>query len=239
MRHPASSPQEDRDATVQALNDGLDGGRHRPPSAGAQHDARRRRRARPARRSCCCATSPPATRSTSASSAHTIWEPGMRLVRDVVGTPDPRQRDRDGRPDQRRPRGDVPDRGERLPRARRRRGAGREGQGRDHHRPDGPRRHHPGSRAARSGPSTASSATRRSAPTWVARSPSTSAPPTTCCARATSRPSTSPTTPRSSSVRLPAPSPSCPLAVDDEGYLVAQSDFNEPIGASYWEREKQ
>ena len=29
------------------------------------------------------------------------------------------------------------------------------------------------------------------------------------------------------------------IAVDDEGYLVAQSDFTEPIGASYWEREKQ
>jgi ubiquinol-cytochrome c reductase iron-sulfur subunit len=26
--------------------------------------------------------------------------------------------------------------------------------------------------------------------------------------------------------------------VDDEGYLVAQSDFTEPIGASFWEREK-
>ena len=25
---------------------------------------------------------------------------------------------------------------------------------------------------------------------------------------------------------------------DDEGYLVAQSDFNEPIGPSYWERLK-
>ncbi len=35
------------------------------------------------------------------------------------------------------------------------------------------------------------------------------------------------------------PLPQLPLAVDDEGYLVAQSDFNEPIGASYWEREKQ
>jgi len=33
--------------------------------------------------------------------------------------------------------------------------------------------------------------------------------------------------------------PQLPLAVDDEGYLVAQSDFTEPIGASYWEREKQ
>jgi ubiquinol-cytochrome c reductase iron-sulfur subunit len=35
------------------------------------------------------------------------------------------------------------------------------------------------------------------------------------------------------------PLPQLPLAVDDEGYLVAQSDFKEPIGASYWEREKQ
>ena len=35
------------------------------------------------------------------------------------------------------------------------------------------------------------------------------------------------------------PLPQLPLAVDDEGYLIAQDDFNEPIGASYWEREKQ
>jgi len=30
--------------------------------------------------------------------------------------------------------------------------------------------------------------------------------------------------------------PQLPLMVDDEGYLVAQSDFNEPVGPSYWER---
>ncbi len=35
------------------------------------------------------------------------------------------------------------------------------------------------------------------------------------------------------------PLPQLPLAVDDEGYLIAQSDFTEPIGASYWEREKE
>ncbi len=35
------------------------------------------------------------------------------------------------------------------------------------------------------------------------------------------------------------PLPQLPLKVDAEGYLVAQSDFTEPIGASYWEREKQ
>jgi ubiquinol-cytochrome c reductase iron-sulfur subunit len=34
------------------------------------------------------------------------------------------------------------------------------------------------------------------------------------------------------------PLPQLPLMVDEEGYLVAQSDFNEPVGASFWEREK-
>ncbi|GAA0958588.1 Rieske 2Fe-2S domain-containing protein [Kribbella koreensis] len=32
------------------------------------------------------------------------------------------------------------------------------------------------------------------------------------------------------------PLPQLPLAVDSEGYLVAQSGFNEPVGASFWER---
>ena len=35
------------------------------------------------------------------------------------------------------------------------------------------------------------------------------------------------------------PLPQLPLAVDEEGYLVAQDDFDEPIGASYWEREHE
>ena len=30
--------------------------------------------------------------------------------------------------------------------------------------------------------------------------------------------------------------PQLPLAVDDEGYLVATSDFKEPVGPSFWER---
>jgi ubiquinol-cytochrome c reductase iron-sulfur subunit len=30
--------------------------------------------------------------------------------------------------------------------------------------------------------------------------------------------------------------PQLPLAVDDQGYLMAQSDFTEPVGPSYWER---
>lgn len=34
------------------------------------------------------------------------------------------------------------------------------------------------------------------------------------------------------------PLPQLPITVDDEGYLVAQDDFNEPVGPSYWERLK-
>jgi ubiquinol-cytochrome c reductase iron-sulfur subunit len=30
--------------------------------------------------------------------------------------------------------------------------------------------------------------------------------------------------------------PQLPLMLDDEGYLVAQSDFKEPVGPSFWER---
>ncbi|MDQ1203763.1 ubiquinol-cytochrome c reductase iron-sulfur subunit [Microbacterium sp. SORGH_AS_0862] len=32
------------------------------------------------------------------------------------------------------------------------------------------------------------------------------------------------------------PLPQLPIAVDDEGYLVARSDFTEPVGPSFWER---
>ena len=32
--------------------------------------------------------------------------------------------------------------------------------------------------------------------------------------------------------------PQLPITVDDEGYLVAQGDFTEPVGPSYWERLK-
>lgn len=32
------------------------------------------------------------------------------------------------------------------------------------------------------------------------------------------------------------PLPQLPIAIDDEGYLIAQSDFLEPVGPSFWER---
>ena len=34
------------------------------------------------------------------------------------------------------------------------------------------------------------------------------------------------------------PLPQLPISVDDEGYLIATSDFTEPVGPSYWERLK-
>ena len=34
------------------------------------------------------------------------------------------------------------------------------------------------------------------------------------------------------------PLPQLPISIDSEGYLVAQSDFKEPVGPSFWEREK-
>ncbi len=143
--------------------------------------------------------------------------------------PDPRHRPRDRRPGQRRPRRDLRPRGRRAP--------GRQVQGRGDPGQDGARTRSSTSTAGRTGPSTASSATRRSAPTSGARSPCTSAPRTTCCARATSRPSTSPTAPRWCSDRPPGRCRSCHSGEDDEGYLVAKEDFDEPVGASFWERD--
>jgi ubiquinol-cytochrome c reductase iron-sulfur subunit len=35
------------------------------------------------------------------------------------------------------------------------------------------------------------------------------------------------------------PLPQLPLAVDEEGFLVAQSDFDEPVGPSFWERDSR
>jgi len=34
------------------------------------------------------------------------------------------------------------------------------------------------------------------------------------------------------------PLPQLPIAIDSEGYLIAQSDFREPVGPSFWDREK-
>ena len=86
MRHPAASPQEDRDATVQALNDGL-----------AESGIGRRPLVRNTMLGAIAVLGLPAIvllRDLAPGNAldvdklgQTIWEPGMRLVRDVVGTP--------------------------------------------------------------------------------------------------------------------------------------------------------
>jgi ubiquinol-cytochrome c reductase iron-sulfur subunit len=34
------------------------------------------------------------------------------------------------------------------------------------------------------------------------------------------------------------PLPQLPIAIDQDGYLIAQSDFLEPVGPSFWERQK-
>ncbi|MBM9433261.1 cytochrome bc1 complex Rieske iron-sulfur subunit [Flaviflexus equikiangi] len=34
------------------------------------------------------------------------------------------------------------------------------------------------------------------------------------------------------------PLPQLPITVDDEGYIIAEGDFPEPVGPSYWERKK-
>jgi ubiquinol-cytochrome c reductase iron-sulfur subunit len=34
------------------------------------------------------------------------------------------------------------------------------------------------------------------------------------------------------------PLPQLAITVDDDGYLVAQGDFSEPVGPSFWERER-
>ncbi|CAN5214465.1 Rieske 2Fe-2S domain-containing protein [soil metagenome] len=34
------------------------------------------------------------------------------------------------------------------------------------------------------------------------------------------------------------PLPQLPIAIDQDGYLIAQSDFHEPVGPSFWERQK-
>ena len=54
-----------------------------------------------------------------------------------------------------------------------------------------------------------------------------------CCARATSRPSTSATAAAGVRPGDPLAAP-LPLTLDDDGYLVASGDFSSPIGPGFW-----
>ena len=84
LRHPAASSEEDREATVEALNAGLEesGIGRRPLVRNTLLGAVGILGLPP---SCCCATS--ARRPDDNARPSTIWEKGMRVVRDVVGTP--------------------------------------------------------------------------------------------------------------------------------------------------------
>ncbi len=168
--------------------------------------------------------------------ATTVWERGMRVVNDVSGDADRA----------------VPD-GDRPARQRR---AGRVLRGRTrraHALYEGAELQAAKSKAAvilvrmrpeditpgadaRTGASTASCATPRSARTSAAPSRCGSSRRTTCSARATSRPSTSADSGKVIFGPAARALPQLPLMLDDEGFLVAQSDFTEPVGPSYWER---
>ena len=225
FRHPARSCDEDRDGDPRRSSARHRGVRHRPSAADPQLAARRGRRCSASSRSSPLRDLGPLPGDKL---NHTVWKKGMRVVQDVDGTPIKPEDMEIGQLVNGEP-GDLL-RGEATASRSTRASSSSspEGQGRGRHRPDAARRHHPVARAARTGASTASSATPRSAPTSAARSRCGSSRPTTCSAPATSRPSTWPTTARSSSVRPPAHLPQLPLAVDDEGYLIATSDFTEP-----------
>ena len=141
MRHPASSSDEDRATTVGLLMHGPRGVRHRPAplvrnsllgALGLLGLAADRDAARPR---------PAAGRQAAGTPSGSR---GMRVVRDVVGTPILASDLEIGDLVNCRARGVFFDGGrQRRPRHRGRRPPGRQGQGRGHPGPDGARRHHP------------------------------------------------------------------------------------------------
>ena len=78
--------------------------------------------------------------------------------------------------------------------------------------------------------------TPRCAPTWAARSASTSRSSSCSCARATSRCSTCATAPCPSSARRLGRCRSCTLGYNDDGYLIAMAPYDQPVGPGFWER---
>ena len=91
-------------------------------------------------------------------------------------------------------------------------------------------------RAARAGRPTATWPTPSSAPTWAARSASTSRSSSCWSARATSRCSTSATAPCPQFGPAPRPLPQLPLGYNDDGYLIAMAPYDQPVGPGFWER---
>lgn len=237
MRHPAASPQEDRDATIEALNAGLDeaGIGRRPlvrntmigavgvlglPAVVLLRDLA------------------PGDTLDIDKLAHTIWEPGMRLVRDVVGTPILASEVEMGDLVNAAPEAMFPTEENGYPEL------------------EGAEEQSEKAKGAiiivRMNPDEIIPAKGREK--WTVDGiicyskicthvgcPISLYERTTHHVLCPCHQSTFDLADSAKVVFGPAarPLPQLPLAVDDEGYLVAQSDFTEPIGASYWEREKQ
>ncbi|WP_367650834.1 Rieske 2Fe-2S domain-containing protein [Nocardioides sp. zg-1308] len=236
MRHPAASPVEDREATVKALQDGIEesGIGRRPlvrntmigavgvlglPAVVLLRDLA------------------PGDALDTSKLAHTIWEPGMRLVRDVVGTPILASEIEMGDLINAAPEAMFPTEENGYPEL------------------EGAEEQAEKAKGAiiivRMNPDDLTPATRPDK--WTVDGiicyskicthvgcPISLYERTTHHVLCPCHQSTFDLADGAKVVFGPAarPLPQLPLAVDDEGYLVAQSDFNEPIGASYWEREK-
>lgn len=236
MRHPAASPQEDREATVQALNDGL-----------AESGIGRRPLVRNTMIGAVGVLGLPAVvllRDLAPGDAldvsklgHTIWEPGMRLVRDVVGTPILASEIEMGDLINAAPEAMFPTEENGYPEL------------------EGAEEQAEKAKGAiiivRMDPDELTAATRPDK--WTVDGiisyskicthvgcPISLYERTTHHVLCPCHQSTFDLADGAKVVFGPAarPLPQLPIAVDDEGYLVAQSDFTEPIGASFWEREK-
>ncbi|KRE94623.1 ubiquinol-cytochrome C reductase [Nocardioides sp. Soil774] len=237
MRHPAASPQEDRDATVAALNAGLDeaGIGRRPlvrntmigavgvlglPAVVLLRDLA------------------PGSALDVGRLAHTIWEPGMRLVRDVVGTPILASEIEIGDLINGAPEAMFPTEENGYPEL------------------EGAEEQSEKAKGAiiivRMDPDDIIPAKGREK--WTVDGiicyskicthvgcPISLYERTTHHVLCPCHQSTFDLADAAKVVFGPAarPLPQLPIKVDEEGYLVAQSDFTEPIGASYWQREKQ
>jgi len=237
MRHPAASPPEDREATVQALNDGLEesGIGRRPlvrntmlgaigilglPAVVLLRDLA------------------PGNALDISKLAHTIWEPGMRLVRDVTGTPILASEVEVGDLINAAPEAMFPSEENGYPEL--------------HGAEEQVEKAKGAIIVVRMDPKDITPLEGREK--WTTGGiicyskicthvgcPISLYERTTHHVLCPCHQSTFDLADHAKVVFGPAarPLPQLPIAVDDEGYLIAQSDFTEPIGASYWEREKQ
>ena len=236
MRHPASSPQEDRDATVQALNDGL-----------AEAGIGRRPLVRNTMLGAVGILGLPAIvllRDLAPGDAldvsrlgRTVWEPGMRLVRDVVGTPILASEIEMGDLINAAPEAMFPTEENGYPEL--------------HGAEEQSEKAKGAIIIVRMDPDDITPLPGREK--WTVDGiisyskicthvgcPISLYERTTHHVLCPCHQSTFDLADHAKVIFGPAarPLPQLPIAVDDEGYLVAQSDFNEPIGASFWEREK-